>query len=187
MRLQLILAAAAMLTAANQGAADVADSSANGFTVRFTLNVQASPEDVYRKLIRNTGDWWSPDHTFSGNSHNLSIEEKPGGCFCEKLPNNGGVRHMEVVYLAPGRTLVLSGALGPLQSLGATGSMTIAFSPLNGGTKLDVAYSVVGYSPAGMNTWAAPVDEVLKLQFARLKNYAEHGDPAAVQTAKESK
>jgi hypothetical protein len=177
MRSNLIAITAVFLSAASWAAADVADASANGFTVKLALNVKASPDDVYRKLVRNIGDWWDPSHTFSGNSHNLTIEEKPAGCFCEKLSDGGGVRHMEVAYLAPGKQLVLIGALGPLQSLAATGSMTIKLSPLDGGTKLEVAYTVVGYLPAGMNTWAAPVDGVLKVQFTRLKNYAEHGDP----------
>ena len=35
---------------------------------------------------------------------------------------------MEVVNVDPGKTLVLSGALGPLQSMAATGSMTIQLS-----------------------------------------------------------
>src|SRR5260221_553575 len=112
-----------------------------------------------------------------GDSHNLSIEEKPMGCFCEKLPNQGAVRHMEVVYLVPGKSLVLSGALGPLQSLAATGSMTIQLSAAEGGTKLAVGYAVTGYLPAGMNTWAAPVDAVITEQFSRLKNLVERGDP----------
>ena len=43
-------------------------------------------------------------------------------CFCEALPNQGGVRHMEVVRFAPGKALVLVGALGPLRSLAVTGS-----------------------------------------------------------------
>jgi hypothetical protein len=37
---------------------------------------------------------------------------------------------------------------------------------------------VTGYLPAGMNTWAAPVDSVLTEQVTRLKNYVERGDPA---------
>jgi uncharacterized protein YndB with AHSA1/START domain len=157
--------------------AAVADASANGFTIKLTLNVQASPDDVYRKLVRNVGDWWDSSHTFSGNAHNLTIDDKPAGCFCEKLPDGGGVRHMEVAYAAPGIQLVLQGGLGPLQSLAATGSMTIKLSPANGGTKLEMAYSVVGYLPAGMNTLAAPVDGVLTGLFTRLKNFAEHGNP----------
>jgi len=155
----------------------VVDASGGGFTVRTAVAIRAAPGEVYRRLVRNVGDWWSPNHTFSGNAHNLSIEEKVAGCFCEKLPDGGGVRHMEVVYFAPGKTLRLSGALGPLQSLAAAGSMTIELSAAEGGTKLEVTYAVAGYLPAGMNTWAAPVDGVIEEQFTRLKKYVETGDP----------
>lgn len=160
------------------GLAEVADSSSQGFTVKTSLNIQSSPEEVYRRVVRNVGDWWNPVHTFSGDAHNLTIEEKPMGCFCETLPNQGGVRHMQVVRFAPGKVLVLSGALGPLQSLAVTGTMTIQTAAADNGTKLDVVYAVAGYFPAGMNTWAAPVDSVIAEQFARLKNYVEHGVPA---------
>jgi uncharacterized protein YndB with AHSA1/START domain len=160
--------------------AEVVDSAANGFTVKIAQVIQAPPEDVYRRLVRNVGDWWNSDHTFSKNSHNLSIEEKAMGCFCEKLPNQGSVRHMEVLYVDPGKVLVMTGALGPLQSLAATGSMTIQFSPsAAGSTKLDVSYAVAGYLAAGMRSWAAPVDGMLTEQFTRLKAYIEHGNPAA--------
>ncbi|MGD1073855.1 MAG: SRPBCC domain-containing protein [Bryobacteraceae bacterium] len=158
--------------------AEVADSSNSGFTIRITIAIQAPPGDVYRRLVHNIGDWWDPAHTWTGDSHNLTIEEKPMGCFCEKLPANGGVRHMEVVNLAPGKTLVMSGALGPLQSMAAAATMTIQLTPADGATKLAVTYAVAGYLPAGMNTLAAPVDEVLTGQFTRLKNYIERNDPA---------
>ena len=88
---------------------------------------------------------------------------------------------MEVVFLAPGKTFRLLGALGPLQSIAATGSMTMQLSAVDGGTKLEVTYAVTGYLPAGMNTWAAPVDSVLTEQFTRFKNYVEHGDPVGKQ------
>ena len=143
----------------------------------MTLGIQATPDDVYRRLIA-VGDWWNPAHTFSGDAHNLSLDAKATGCFCEKLPNAGSARHLEVVYAAPGKSLVLSGALGPLQSIAAAGSMKIQLSPSGGGTKLEVTYTVGGYLPAGMNTWAAPVDSVLTEQFTRLKNYMEKGSPA---------
>jgi hypothetical protein len=158
--------------------ADVVDSSANGFTVRVAEVVKASPDEVYRKLVHNVGDWWNSSHTFSGNAHNLSIEEKAGGCFCEKLPAGGGAHHMNVLMFAPGKALVMSGALGPLQSLAAVGTMRIQLAAAEGGTKLEVTYSVAGYVPAGMNTWAAPVDSVLTEQFTRFQNYVERGDPA---------
>jgi hypothetical protein len=117
-------------------------------------------------------------HTFSGDAHNLSIDDKAMGCFCEKLPGGGSVRHMEVVYADPGKKLVLSGALGPLQSIAATGSMIIQLSATGEGTKLAVVYTLTGYVPAGMNTWAAPVDSVLTEQFMRLKSLIENGKAA---------
>ena len=169
--------ALACAIAPNWLAAEVMDSSANGFTVKETLTIQAAPQDVFRRIFR-VGDWWSPQHTFSGDAHNLSIEEKAGGCFCEKLPNGGGVKHLEVVYLAPGKAIVMHGALGPLQSIAATGSMQFQLTAADGGTKLEVTYTVGGYLAAGMNTWTAPVDSVLKEQVTRLKNYIEHVDPA---------
>jgi len=156
---------------------EVVDSASGGFTIKTTVTVKATPDDVYHRLIQNVGDWWSSEHTYSRNSRNLSIEEKPMGCFCEKLPNGGSVRHMEVVFFTPGKALGLTGALGPLQSIAAAGNMRFELSPVDGGTKLDVTYAVAGYLPAGMNTWAAPVDTVLKEQLTRLKNYVERGDP----------
>jgi uncharacterized protein YndB with AHSA1/START domain len=179
MRCPFLLSAAVLVLAANRVPAEVADSASNGFVVKITVNIKAAPDEVYRRIVRNVGDWWNSEHTFSHDSHNLSIEEKAMGCFCEKLPNNGGVRHMEVTYLAPGKALILSGALGPLNAIAAAGNMTFQLSAADGGTKLDVTYAVHGYLKAGMNTWAAPVDGVLSEQITRLKNYIERGNPAA--------
>src|SRR5260370_26912870 len=170
MRLGVAVAAILLVLCPGRVKPEVAESSSTGFTVKLALNIKGAPEEVYRRLI-HVGDWWNPQHTFSGDSHNLSIEEKPMGCFCEKLPNQGAVRHMEVVYLVPGKSLVLSGALGPLQSLAATGSMTIQLSAAEGATKLAVGYALTRYLPPGMNTWAAPVDAVITEQVSRLKNF----------------
>ncbi len=157
------------------GRAAVADAAANGFTVKLEFNIQAAPQEVYRRLVHNVGDWWSSMHTFSGDAHNLGIDDKAMGCFCEKLADGGSVRHLEVVNADPGKRLVFSGALGPLQSIAATGSMTVQLAPIGDGTKVSVVYTVTGYFPAGMNTWAAPVDSVLNEQFTRLKNLIETG------------
>jgi uncharacterized protein YndB with AHSA1/START domain len=158
--------------------ADVADSAANGFTVKLSVTIQAPPQEVYRRLVHNVGDWWNPMHTFSGDAHNLSMDDKAMGCFCEKLASGGSVRHLEVVYADPGQKLVFSGALGPLQSIAATGSMTIQLTAAGAGTKVAVVYAVTGYMLAGMNTWAAPVDLVLTEQFTRLKSLSENGKAA---------
>lgn len=153
--------------------ANVVDSSASGFTVKLSMDVKGSPADVYSKFVHNVSDWWNPEHTFSGSAKNLSIDDKPMGCFCEKLPQGGGVRHLEVVYADPGKALTMIGGLGPMQSLATSGTMVITFGPSAGGTRVSMSYSVSGYLSTGMNTWAAPADGMLTDQFTRLKKYAE--------------
>jgi uncharacterized protein YndB with AHSA1/START domain len=170
MRIVILLAAA--LTA-EHAFAGVADSGPNGFTVKIVMHVAAPPAEAYRKFVRNVADWWNSAHTFSGSAKNLSIEEKAAGCFCEKLPDGGGVRHMEVVTVMPGKMIVMTGALGPMQTLAAAGNLKVQFSPEEGGTKLEVTYAVVGYLPAGMNAFAGPADGMLTDQFTRYKTYAE--------------
>ena len=172
--LAIMLAALARVTAL----AEIADSGANGFTIKVVTTIKATPADVYKKLIHNVGDWWSSTHTFSGDAHNLSIEEKLMGCFCEKLANGGGVRHMEVLFFAPEKILRMSGAMGPLQSMGVAGTMTFTLTPDKDGTKLEVTYALAGYQPQGMNSWAAPYDRMLTEQVTRLKNFVETGNPA---------
>jgi hypothetical protein len=174
----IVLTALLVLPLVQPAVADVVDSSPYGFTVKMTLNIQSAPADAYRKFVRNVGDWWNASHTFSGDAHNLSIDDKAMGCFCEKLAKQGSVRHMEVLTVGPGERLVMSGALGPMQTLAAAGTMTIQFSAADGGTKFEMTYTIAGYLPAGMNTFAAPADGMLKEQFTRFKNYVEHGDPA---------
>ncbi len=105
-----------------------ADSAANGFTVKLAVSVQAPPQEVYRRLVHNVGDWWNPMHTFSGDAHNLSIDDKAMGCFCD-LP---ALAECPATWKSSMRIrvekLVFRGALGPLQSMAATGSMTIQLS-----------------------------------------------------------
>ncbi len=158
----------------------VVDSAANGFTVRETADIAAEPADVYRALVDHVGQWWDKAHTFSGDATHLSIDARPGGCFCERLDAGGGVQHMTVVFAAPGRLLRMRGALGPLQDQGATGAMTWTLTPAAGGrTHLELTYRVTGYTPGGLQAWAPPVDRVLQLQFQRLQRFVETGKPDA--------
>ena len=183
MKRKVLLAVIFVALAQAYAAAEIADSAANGFTYKLVLNLQAPPETVYQRLLA-IGNWWSSDHTFSGDAHNMSLDARPMGCWCEKLLNGGGVRHLQVVMAMPGKMLVMTGGLGPLQTMAATGSMKIGLAPANGGTQLQVTYSVTGYLPAGMNSLAAPVDGVLTEQFMRLKNYVETGNPDAASAPK---
>src|ERR671923_410056 len=99
---RIVLASVLCVLEASLCHAEVADSSSVGFTVKAAFSIQAAPDEVYRKLL-DIGQWWDSMHTFSRDAHNLSIEAKPAGCFCERLPDGGGVRHLEVLYVAPGK------------------------------------------------------------------------------------
>ncbi|HEX5228500.1 MAG TPA: hypothetical protein VFW44_12350 [Bryobacteraceae bacterium] len=158
--------------------AEVADVSDAGFSVKVEKTIQAPPVLVYARIVQNVGDWWNPKHTFTGNSHALSIDDKPLGCFCEgRTTGTGAIRHMEVINNEVGKTLVMTGALGPLQGLAVTATLSIQLSPAGDGTKLLAVYNVGGYQPHGLTSWAGPVDSVVTEQFTRLKNYIETGKP----------
>jgi hypothetical protein len=146
-----------------------------GFEVLETVSVAASPKEAYAHLI-NIAAWWNKAHTFSGDSANLTLDVRPGGCFCERLKDGGGVQHLTVTYVAPNQTLRFAGALGPLQALGVTGSMTIMLTgAAGGGTDIGLRYRVAGYASDGIKKWAGPVDEVLGEQIARLKKLIDTG------------
>ena len=175
------LIASAFLVAclSHTAAAEVIDSSTAGFTVREVVRIAAPPADVYRRMTGDVAHWWNPSHTFSGNALNLSIDPAVGGCFCEKLANGGGVRHMVVVYADPGKVIRFQGGIGPMQALGVTGTMTWTISADGPGTKLEVVYAVGGYSPHGLQGMSVASDRVVGEQVTRLKNLIETGDPAA--------
>ncbi len=157
--------------------AEVLDSGPGGFTVRGTVTLRVPPTVAYQKFVRNVADWWDSSHTFSRDAGNLAMDDKPGACLCEKFPDGGGVKHLEVVYAAPGKALGLRGAMGPMLTLGLTAGLEIRFAAEGSGTKVTYTYSVGGYVPKGANTWAAPVDGMLAGTFSRFETYANTGSP----------
>lgn len=169
---------AVLASTASPAAAAVVDVQPSGFEVREEAVIAAPPERVYA-AVGQVGQWWSSEHTYSGDARNLSLDLKVGGCFCERLANGGAVGHMVVDMVEPGRLLRLAGALGPLASTGGSGHFVIALTPKNGGTEAVITYDFGGYAKGGLQSWASPVDQVLALQLARLKRYVETGQPAA--------
>jgi len=164
----------ALLVSASPGSAEVADAGENGFTLRETATLSVPPAKAYAAMLE-VGKWWGSDHTYSGDASNLSLEAKPGGCWCERLPSGGGVQHMTVVFLAPGKAVRLAGGLGPLQAIGVAGSMEWKFDPAETGTKVELRYTVGGYNPGGFKQLANGVEAVLKAQFDGYRRYAETG------------
>jgi uncharacterized protein YndB with AHSA1/START domain len=180
-----ILAVSAALTVLWALAADaqaaVVGAGATGFQVQHGARIAAPPDKVWAAIVRPSG-WWNPEHTWSKDAGNLSINPVAGGCYCEKWPG-GSVAHMTVIYAVPNRTLRMSGGLGPLQSMGVTGAMTWTLAgTADGSTNVTLDYAVGGYSPNGFETWSKAVDGMLAEQFNRFQLYMQTGHPDARAT-----
>ncbi|MCH8143015.1 MAG: ATPase, partial [Proteobacteria bacterium] len=95
--------------------AEVTAVSEQGFTSEHELDIAADPDRIYAALTAEIHLWWDATHSYSGKAENFYLEARAQGCFCEKLPSGGSVRHMQVVFADAGKQLRLSGGLGPLQ------------------------------------------------------------------------
>ena len=165
----------AILAATLRG--EVIESTAAGFAVRNTVVINAPPAKVWAALTSGVGGWWDPVHTYSHDSRNLSLDAKPGGCFCERLPEGGGVQHMSVVYASPGKLLRLTGAIGPLQEAALAGTMSWNLMQTGSGTTVEMAYAVGGFRAGGFRDIPTVVDGVLRGQLTRLKSFVETDRP----------
>ncbi len=167
----VVVALATLLVSLAPARAEVRHAEAAGFEIGDTLVIDATPAVVWSRLVK-PDDWWSAEHRWF-DSGRLSLELRPGGCWCEVGPDGAGAQHMTVGYLKPDKALTLLGGLGPLQALGLSGAWQLTLSAEGEGTRLAWTYVVSGYRAEGIAFLAAPVDGVLTEQIARLKAAAE--------------
>jgi hypothetical protein len=153
--------------------AEVLDADSNGFTVRTSVSVAAPRDQVYRIAVQQVGEWWSDDHTVSGDASNMSIDPQPLGCFCETLGEDAGLSHLMVTFVNPQVMIRFNGGLGPLGLMGVDGNMTWEFEDAGEGTRVTLSYAVGGYLKGGLNAVASAVDGVLAEQMTNLRDYAE--------------
>ena len=148
--------------------------SPTGFISTFREEVKAAPDDVW-KAITQLPRWWSDSHTYSGKAENMSVDLHAGGCWCERWGDGQSVQHGQVVWVQPGRVIRFFASLGPLQELAVNGVLTLVTSAQDGKTLLRMTYRVAGNADAGLDKLAPVVDQVLAVQYARLKSLAETG------------
>jgi hypothetical protein len=163
----LCAAAAVLAAVGGRAAAEVVSAAGNGFEVRETAHVAVSADKVYAVLLQPER-WWNSKHTFSGSAANLVLDARAGGCWCETLPGGGSVEHLRVVYVSPGKTLRLRGALGPFQGLAVAGVMTWSVKSAAGGTDVSLTYAVGGYAAGGFGELSKMTDHMLGEQLERL-------------------
>ena len=140
-----IFRALAILSAAGAApaAAEVAASGESGFVSHNEAVVPVRPDEAW-ELLTSPRLWWSGDHTYSGDSTNMTL------------------------HAAPHATLRLSGALGPLQSEAVTGVLTMTLRRDGNGTRIVWEYVVGGYMRTPIAQVAPAVDQVLAEQLQRL-------------------
>lgn len=147
--------------------AEVETIADGGFTVQHRIVVEADPGKVFG-AFKSIGQWWNPDHSWTGEVANLYLEAGLGGCFCERLPDGGGVEHLRIVYYAPGKQIRFNGALGPLLGLPAHGRMVWNIEEGEQGTEITFTYHVIGFMEGGFEGLAPAVDGVIGEQLTRL-------------------
>lgn len=164
-----LIPAISLALASTPAAAEVAASGETGFVSHNEAVVAVSPDIAFAALAK-PGDWWNPEHSYSGDAANMTLDPKAGGCFCETIPVGGGsVEHMRVVYIDPRvHTLRLRGALGPLQGEALTGTLTMTIEPSGTGSKIVWDYVVGGYARFPLSEFAPAVDGVVAEQLNRL-------------------
>lgn len=173
--LKTLLAAPALALAlsAAPAAAEVVSRSETGFSLSFERPVTASPDAILNAVARPAA-WWNDSHTYSGSASNISLELKPGGCWCEALPG-GGVKHAEAVLVWPERRMVRFDApFGPLQATGAAAVLTMTWAEAEGGQARSLKWTFV-VEGAGTGAMADVIDGVIGEQFGRLADHLAAG------------
>lgn len=172
---------AAFLTAvffavAAPAAAEVTAVHPSGFVVRHEALVEADPKQTWLSLI-SSDQWWQDEHTWSGESANLTLKPQAGGCFCERIPEvdapdrftlEGSVEHMRIIHAYPEQALRMRGGLGPLQSEPVNGVLTITISASESGTRMVWEYNVAGYMRYKVPEISRAVDGVIGAQLNAL-------------------
>ena len=151
--------------------AEVVSSSANGFHIRETVQMVVPTDRAYAAFAR-LPLWWNKDHTYSGDPANLNLALTAGGCFCERLKDGGGVEHMRISFIDPGKRIVMTGSLGPLLYEATSAVMGIQFERVAGGARVTMDYKAAGFAEGGADKLAPIVDRVLADQMARYRKFA---------------
>ena len=139
--------------------ADVVSASPDHFTLKLEADTELTPDEVWARLIEPKS-WWLPDHTYSGDSANLSIDPVAGGLWREDW-EGGSVWHGSVLRAEPGKVLVLNAPFGPLQGMAVTSVWTISLDAQEtGGTKITFDHVTNGSSASSLDAVAPAVDFV---------------------------
>jgi len=160
----IVLAAGLVVPAA--GNAEVLSVSDTHFVLRQEARSSLSAEQLWQRLIR-PATWWHPDHTYSGDAANLSLDVQAGGLWREDWDGKS-VAHGRVLFADPGKVLRLDAPFGPLQGLGAYTVWTITITPDQDGSVVVFDEVSTGSPTARLSEVAGAVDYVKSEAIQRL-------------------
>jgi len=148
------------------------------FVLHAEQTVPAAPDRAWSALTR-LGDWWNSEHTYSGNAHNLRLDPRAGGCWCEQW-REGSVQHGRVLLVMNHdgvRTLRVDAPLGPLQEMAVNAVLTFTVAPDPAGAKIEMTYRVSGDASLGLDQVGPGVNAVIMEQYGRLIRLVTSGSP----------
>ena len=146
--------------------AEVIASAPDHYTLRQEAVSALNPSTLWNKLIQ-PADWWHPDHTYSGDANNLSLEARAGGVWHEEW-DSGSVVHGIVLLVQDQKTLRLNAPFGPLQDLGVSVVWTITIEPEGDGSKVTFDEIANGTNNSNLEKLAPAVDFVKIQAIKRL-------------------
>lgn len=160
MRLGIRIFSALLAFWACAATAEVVSATPSHFTLKMEAIADAPPEKVWAKLI-DPAQWWSADHTYSGDAGNLSLELRPGGAWREDWAGHG-VEHGRVLFFEENEGLRLEAPFGPLQALAVQAVWSITLTPENDGKRTGVTFEFVcnGSDQSRLDELAPAVDYV---------------------------
>jgi arylsulfatase A-like enzyme len=154
---------------AGEARAEVVRQWDTGFAIRHVVEAPVRADRAYAAL-GEVGRWWSSAHTYSGDAPKaLTLEMKPGGCFCEALAG-GGVAHGTVVLAWPAQGMLrLDAALDVFLDRLAQipGGVLVVLTADHGGSDFVERLHDHGYPHARRADMAAiqGVNDALKARF----------------------
>ena len=142
-----------MMFAAAPAQAEIISSSDDHYVLRQYATSDLSVDLLWAKLIEPS-QWWHPDHTYSGDSKNLSLDLAAGGLWREDWSGNS-VYHGSVLSVIEGKMLRLDAPFGPLQGLAVSTVWTIS-------VKSEGDKTVVTFDEIANGTLISQLDEIAK-------------------------
>ena len=166
---------AALVTAlfafASPASAEVVQRTADSFTLRYAVGAEIDPGDI-PGVMTEVGKWWDSAHTYSGDAGNITVDLRPGGCWCERLADGSAFEHARAISVEADR-LVFDAPFGPLKGKTTRAMLTVTWPPANMGRTPTWTMIVEG---PGIGAMADPVDGVMGAGFARFIYYLERGE-----------